>query len=124
MPDITMTQILGATHHYRALIDVDPAKLQPTLDLLFFKDVLGNVQRTVDAIVQDPQLEANIEAEFEAQTTAVKYCKFVPDSLTKIVSPSGHIIDMFIKLDITTLALAVEVGAIEMKFEFLHTGMR
>lgn len=119
-----MTQIPGTTHHYRALIDVDPANLNPSVDLLNFKDILGNIHETVDAIQSDPFLEATIEAEFQSKSGSVRFCEFVPDSLQKILSPSGYIIDLFILLDITTLAPIVEQGAIEMKFEFLHSAGR
>ena len=128
--DITMTQIAGATHHYQALVDVDPANLEPTLDLFRFLDADGNASKfgvplkTVNGIVQDPWLEANIEAEFQALSSSVRWCKFKKDSLKTILSPSGHVIDMFIKLEILTVAPIVEAQAMDMKFEYLHTDMR
>jgi hypothetical protein len=128
--DITMTQIAGATHHYQALVDVDPANLEPTVDLFHFIDADGNTAKfgvplqTVDGILQDPELEACIEAEFQALSSSVRWCKFKKDSLKTILSPSGHIIDVFIKLKITTVAPIVEPEAIDMKFEYLHTDMR
>jgi hypothetical protein len=124
MADILMTQIPGTTHHYRALLDVDPADLTPRLNLFNFLDILGDLQETVPGIISDPFLEATIEAEFEAQSSSVTGCKFVADSLKKILSPSGHVIDASIQLDISTVAPIVEQGAIEMKFEFLHSGTR
>jgi hypothetical protein len=124
MADITMTQIPGTTHHYRALIDVDPGNLTPTVDLENYLTVAGQPRKIVDAIEQDPFIEETIEAEFEAQTTSVKYCQFLPGSYSEVVAPNGTVISRTIKLDITTISPIVEQGAIEMKFEFLHTGPR
>jgi hypothetical protein len=129
MSDITMTQIGRATHHFRALIDVDPANLNPTVDLYNFLDADGKMQKMIDSILQDPGIEATIEAEFEAQSSSVTKCKFVPNSLQRFFAPGnfsagGRIIGMEISLDIATVAPIVEQGAIEMKFEFLHTDMR
>ena len=125
MADIQMTQIDRTTHHYRALIDVDPANLTPTVDLLEFigRNTQGSLAtlRMVDAIISDPGLEETIEAEFEAQTTSVKGCEFVADSLIRVVNFAGMLMELTITLDITTVALLPEAGALEMKFEFLHT---
>jgi hypothetical protein len=129
MPDIIMTQIGRATHHFRALIDVDPANLNPTIDLFNYLDANGVTQKMIDSILQDPGIEATIEAEFEAQSSSVTKCKFVPDSLKRTFasgnfSAGNKLIGMEISLDIATVAPIVEQGAIEMKFEFLHTDMR
>lgn len=130
MADITMTQIKGATHHYRALIDVDPANLTPTVDLFNFLDADGNPQKMIDSILQDPEIEANIEAEFESKSGSIVDCKFVADSLTRFYTgglgwaQGQELSGMTIQLDITTVSPIIEEGAIEMKFEFLHTDMR
>ena len=121
-----MTKIRGTTHHYRHLVDVDPANLTPTIDLMHYldPDKPGLMFEVVDAIQQDHAIEHIIEAEFEAKTTSVKDCVFKPDSYTEVLSPSGHAIVGTIQLRLTTTALVPEVGAVEMKFEFLHSGMR
>ena len=126
MADIVMTKIRGTTHHYRHLVDVDPANLEPTIDLRHFfdPDKPGLMFDIVEAIQTDQNIENIIEAEFEAQTTAVKYCRFKPGSYTEILTPSGKVLERFIQLQITTVAPVAQEGAIEMKFEFLHSGMR
>ncbi len=126
MADIQMTQIPGTTHHYRALINVDPAKLTPTVDLLEFLKTPaegGGTHRTVDAIITDPFLEDDIEAEFQANTSSVKGCKFKADSVKRVLV-KGITSELTIELEILTVSPVVEQGAIEMKFEFLHSGMR
>jgi hypothetical protein len=124
--DIVMTKIRGTTHHYRHLIDVDPAGLEPTIDLMHYldPDKPGLMFDVVDAIQTDQNIEHIIEAEFEAKTSSVKYCEFKPGSYVEILAPNGHAIKRTIQLLITTVSPTVEEGAVEMKFEFLHSGMR
>lgn len=124
MPDITMTQIRGATHHYRALIDVDPGNPKPTVDLFNFLDADGALKQTVDGILQDPELEANIFGRFQILSSSVQRCEFLADSLVKTFDAAGEITGATIQLDITTTAPVAEQDAIEMKFQFLHTATR
>ena len=71
MADIVMTQVRGTTHHYFASIDVDPANLEPEVDLFNFLDADGDPGETVAAILEDPFLEDIIAGKFEAKTTSV-----------------------------------------------------
>jgi hypothetical protein len=124
--DIVMTKIRGTTHHYRHLIDVDPANLEPTIDLMHYldPDVPGQMFYITNAIQTDRFIEDIIEAEFEAKTTSVKYCQFKPGSYNEILGPSGKAIERTIQLEIQTISPVVEPGAVEMKFEFLHSAGR
>lgn len=116
MADIVMTQIQGTTHHFRALIAVDPGNLEPTIDLKNIFKPNGAPGKVVEAILADPHLESIIEAEFEAQTTSVKNCIFKPGSFNAAA--------LTIALLITTTSPIVEPDALEIKFEFLHSGPR
>jgi hypothetical protein len=115
MADIVMTQVPGTTHHYTALIPVDPAALEPTIDLAHYLDGNGDTQDIPEAIQEDQHVEDTIEAEFEAQSTSVTSCKFLAGSYVK--TPAAHTI----ALSITTSAAVVEADAIAIKFEFLHS---
>lgn len=116
MADIVMTQIGGTTHHFRALIAVDPGNLEPTIDLKNIFKPNGAPGLVTEAITSDPNLENVIEAEFEAKTTSVKDCVFKPGSFDAAA--------LTIALLITTTSPVIEPDAIEIKFEFLHSGPR
>jgi len=123
MPDIMMTRIAGTTRHFRALIDVDPANLQPSIDLFEYLDPDGATLRRMPAgSLQGPNVEATIKASFEAKTTSLVDCEFLADSLDRTYAPNpgwaqgGSLTGASIKLDITTNAIAVEADAIEMQF--------
>jgi hypothetical protein len=116
MADITMTQVTGTTHHYFANINVDPGTLEPTIDLKDALDASGNPIKIPESIQDDPYLESIIDADFEAQTTSITSAKFKPGSFDPVA--------LTIALEIVTTAIVPEVGALAMRFEFLHSGTR
>jgi hypothetical protein len=116
MADIILTQTRGTTHHFTALIPVDPADLEPTVDLENALDADGNPIEILDAITQDPELEFIIDANFKQVSDSVSNVIFKPGSFDADA--------LTIQLQITTSAVVVEQDAVSIKWEFLHSATR
>jgi hypothetical protein len=118
MADIRMTQVRGTTHHFYAMVDVDPSNLEPTVDLALALDYLGNTIKIDESIRSDLRLEDIIFAFFKAESSSVTGCIFKPDSLTRNpITKYGIAITIVIE----TSALVVEPNAMKIEFEFQHT---
>lgn len=116
MADIILTQIRDTTHHFTALISVDPANLVPTVDLKNALDADGNPIEILDSIQTDPGLESIIKASFKQVSDSVSGVIFKADSFDATA--------LTIQLEITTSAGVIEADAVSIQWEFLHTATR
>ena len=116
MADILLTQIRDTTHHFTALIPVDPGNLEPTVDLRNALDADGNPIEILPGIRNDPGLESIIDADFKQLSDDVSNVIFKPGSFDANA--------LTIQLQITTAAVGVEADAVFIKWEFLHSATR